>query len=308
MYLVIKAYREARKHMSEKKYALTPPKGRGDIPIYLALGAWLFSVVALITICHILVPSFPLWILVFFGLLWSPINSYVSARMIGMTGQGISFPYLKEASVIASGYRRVDIWYAPIPMADHGWAAQRFREVELTGTKFSSVFKAEALMFAIVMPASFLFWSFFWNSNAVPSAQFQFAQKMWPNAATLQAVLQQINVSGQDNYFKQAIRPDFIGYGIGGGLAIYGLMAVFKVPMVLVYGFVGGLGLYPANTLPTFLGAWMGKRFFSKRYGEENWRKFTPVLLAGFACGTGLISMVSISLALISKAIAKLPY
>jgi len=308
IYLVIKAYRDAKKHLTERKFSLAPPKGRGDMPLLLAVSLWLFSVVSLITICHYLVPQFPLWILVFFGLIWSPINSYVSARMIGMTGQGISFPYLKEASVIASGYRRVDIWYAPIPMADHGWAAQRFREVELTGTKFTSIFKAEAMMFCIVMPASFAFWSFFWNSNAVPSAQFPFAQKMWPNAAAIQAVMQQINVADENNWFKQAIRPSFIGFGTAAGLAIYGIMSVLKVPMLFYYGFVGGLGLYPANTLPTLLGAWMGRRFFAKRYGVENWRRFTPVLLAGFACGTGLISMVSISLALISKAVAKLPY
>ncbi len=308
IYLVLKAYRDAKKHMSERKYALAPPKGRGDIPIFLALGLWLFSVVALITICHVLVPQFPVWILVFFGLIWSPINSYVSARMIGMTGQGISFPYLKEASVVASGYKRVDIWYAPIPMADHGWAAQRFREVELTGTKFTSVFKAEVLMFCIVMPASFAFWSFFWNSNAVPSAQFPFAQKMWPNAAAIGAVMQQINVTDTENWFKQAIRPAFIGYGTASGLLVYVVFTLFKWPMLCYYGFIGGLGLYPANTLPTLLGAWLGKRFFSKKYGVENWRKFAPVLLAGFACGTGLISMVSISLALISKAVAKLPY
>jgi hypothetical protein len=46
----------------------------------------------------------------------------------------------------------------------------------------------------------------------------------------------------------------------------------------------------------------------ARRYGAENWMKFTPVLFAGFACGTGLVAMVSIALALIAKAVAKLPY
>src|SRR6185369_7656556 len=140
-----------------------------------------------------LVPAFPLWLLVFFGLFWSPLNSYISARMIGLTGRGVAFPYLQEASVVATGYQRVDVWYAPLPVADYGWAAQRFREVELTGTKFTSILKAEALMFPLVIVASFLFWSFFWNSTSVPSAQFPYAQKFWPIQSASQAVMMQIN-------------------------------------------------------------------------------------------------------------------
>jgi hypothetical protein len=36
--------------------------------------------------------------------------------------------------------------------------------------------------------------------------------------------------------------------------------------------------------------------------------RYAPVLLAGFSCGTGLIALASISIALISRAVAKLPY
>ena len=35
---------------------------------------------------------------------------------------------------------------------------------------------------------------------------------------------------------------------------------------------------------------------------------YTPVLLAGFACGTGLIAMASIALALIAKSVNYLPF
>jgi hypothetical protein len=227
--------------------------------------------------------------------------------MFGLAGQPASFPYLKEASVIASGYQRVDIWYAPIPLADHGWAAQRFREVELTETKFTSLVKAEMLMFVLIIPASFFIWSFFWNSNPLPSAQFPFAQQFWPINANMQSVWQQIN-SPHDNYFKHAFKLPYMAYGTAAGLLIYACMSAFRIPLLFFYGFAGGLGAFPANTLPTLLGAWLGRRFFAKKYGLQQWRRFTPVLLAGFSCGTGLVAMVSISLALIAKAVAKLPY
>jgi len=311
IFLVLKAVRDSKRHRVERRYSLAPPPGRGDVPIFVAIGAWLVATGILIALCRYLVPAFPIWILVFFGLVWSPFNSYISARMIGITGRGISFPYLKEASVIASRYQRVDVWYAPIPLADHGGVAQRFREVELTGTKLTSILKAEAFMFPVVLISSFFFWSFFWNSSALPNAAFPYAQRFWPIQAQSSAVLQQINLpraDGSQNYFMNAIKPLYIAGGAIGGLLTYGIFSFFKWPLLAFYGFVGGLGQFPANTLPQWLGAWIGRRFMARKYGEENWARYAPVLLAGFSCGTGLVSLVSIALALIGKAVAKLPY
>ena len=143
--------------------------------------------------------------------------------MIGLTGRGVSFPYLREGSVVASGYRRVDIWYAPLPLSDQGWAAQRFREVELTGTKFTSILKAEALMFPLAIIASFLFWSFFWSSNSLPSSQFPYAQKFWPIQSASHGVIMQINAphgSADPNWFAKAIDPARIAIGTAGGLVV----------------------------------------------------------------------------------------
>jgi hypothetical protein len=310
--LVIKAVKEFRRENREKTFSLAPPPpGRGDVPIYVAIGSWLFATTILVLLCRWLVPNFPVWILLFFGYLWSPFNSYISARMHGITGRGVAFPYIKEASIVTSGYQRVDAWYAPIPFADHGAVAQRFREVELTGTKFTSILKAEILMFPLVMIASFLFWSFFWNSNPLPSSQFPYAQRFWPIQAQMASVLQQINVpraDGEAGWFAQAIKPGYIAGGTLGGLAVYGLFAVFRVPLLFFYGFAGGIGLFPANTIPQFIGAWFGRKYMAKKYGAETWARYAPVLLAGFSCGTGLMSLMSISIALISKAVAKLPY
>lgn len=308
--LVIRALGAARRERRERRYSLAPPEGRGDVPVFWALATWAFAVGGMIVVTRLLVPGFPVWILLVFGFLWSPINSYISARMIGLTGRGIAFPYLKEASVVASGYPRIDIWYAPIPLFDHGAVAQRFREVELTGTKFTSILKAEALMFPLMLLSSFAFWAFFWKANPLPSNQFPFAQKFWPVQAQLQAVMMQVNVPGEaaGGWFKQAIKPELIGWGTAGGLAAYGAFSALKLPMLSFYGFAGGIGLYPANTIPQFFGAWFGRRYMARRYGSENWSRFAPVLLAGFACGTGLVAMVGIALALIAKAVARLPY
>ena len=301
----IEARSSARRHRSAE-YAL--PEGRGDFPVALAAGAWLFATLISITICHRLVPLFPLWVLIGFGVFYSPIMSYVSARMFGLTGRPVGFPYVKEATFIKSGYKGVDIWFAPIPMYDVGWAAQRFREVELTGTKFTSVLKAEACTLPLILVASFLFWAFFWNTSPIPSPQFPFAQKFWPLHATMRSIWVSANQEGGSRWLFQALKPSLM---VGGGVAalgLYGVLSVFKVPALFFYGLAGGVGALPHAEIPRFIGAMLGRYYFARRFGVERWRMYAPVLLAGFSCGMGLMGMSSIALALISKSVAYLPY
>jgi len=208
-----------------------------------------------------------------------------------------------------SGYPYVDIWYAPIPLDDFGGLAQRFREVELTRTKFVSLVKAELLMLGVVLPASFIFWAFFWHTSQIPSSQFPYANQFWPINATMQALFNTINQKhGGIPWVREAINYPRIGWGIGIGLGLYGIFSVFRWPLLFYYGFIGGAGAFPHYTIPTFIGAWLGKKYFEKRFGVANWTMYTPVLLAGFSCGTGLIAMASIALALIAKSVNYLPF
>ena len=305
--LLVRAFSDAKEKRREAKFTLAPPPGRGDFPIWRGVVVWAIATLTLIILCNRLMPTFPIWILILFGLVWSPINSYISARMIGLTGRGVSFPYLKEAMTVSSGYQRVDVWYAPMPLHDHGWAAQRFREVELTGTKLSSILKAEIVMFPIIILASLIFWSFFWKGPAFDGGTYPYAQQFWPFHAQTEAVWKQINLPGTGEAFN-ALKPELITAGTAAGLTIYGLFTALKLPLLTFYGFAGGIGLWPANTIPQLLGAWAGRRFFAKKYGAETWSAYAPVLLAGFSCGTGLMAMVSIALALIARSVGSLPF
>jgi len=305
--LLVRAFADAKRKRAEATYTLAPPPGRGDFPIWRGVAVWGAATLTLILLCNWLMPSFPIWILILFGLVWSPINSYISARMIGLTGRGVSFPYIKEAMIVSSGYNKVDAWYAPIPLHDHGWAAQRFREVELTGTKLTSILKAEVVMFPIILIASFIFWSFFWRGPAFDGGTYPYAQQFWPFHAQTEAVWKQINLPGTGEAFN-ALKPGLITAGTVAGLGIYGVFALLKLPILAFYGFAGGIGLWPHNTIPQLLGAWAGRKYFAKRYGTETWSSYAPVLLAGFSCGTGLMAMASIALALISRSVGALPF
>jgi hypothetical protein len=311
---VVKALVRFREETKGRGLFSQVPKGRGDINILIPLGIWFVITCFYMILTQYLLAvdghggQFPWSLLIFFGLIWTPINSFISARMMGLTGSGVAFPFLREASIMKSGYPHVDIWYAPIPLADYGPLAQRFREVELTGTKFTSVVKVEFLVLPIFLTASFIFWAFFWHTGAIPSSQHPFAQRFWPLSATYQAMFQTINKPDGPKWVLEGINMTRIGAGILAGLAMYGVFVAAKLPVLVYYGMIGGVGAWPADIIPTFIGAWLGKQYFSKRFGLDRWRNYAPVLLAGFSCGTGLIAMVAISLSLIAKSVNYLPF
>jgi hypothetical protein len=286
-----------------------PPAGRGDFNVWVCLGLFFLATTGYVVLCRILVPDFPLIFLLIFGYIWTPLESYVNARMIGLTGQFISFPMVREASFIFSGYRGVAIWFAPIPMANYGATTQRFREVELTGTKFTSILKAEILMFVVVVPCSFLFWSYIWRLNPIPSVSYPYAQKFWDFTALQQWVWYSATTEGgHREIFQRAIKPELMVTGLAFGLGAYGLLNYLRLPVLLIYGFIRGLGMLPHFIVPQFAGALLGRYYMRHRFGEENWRRWPPVLYAGFSCGMGLVAMLSIAISLVSQSITQMPF
>ncbi|HSV72909.1 MAG TPA: hypothetical protein VLH79_04050 [Chthonomonadales bacterium] len=311
---VVRAFASLRQQAKGRGLMLKAPAGRGDVNIWIPLLVWFTITCFYIVLTQVLLLAdghggmFPWWILIFFGLVWTPINSFISARMMGLTGQGVAFPFLREASIMKSGYPHVDIWYAPIPLADYGPLAQRFREVELTGTKFTSVVKVEFAVLPIFLVASFVFWAFFWYTTAIPSAQHPFAQRFWPLAATFQAMFQTINRPDGPTWVLEGINAGRIAAGFVVGIGVFGVVCVLKLPLLFYYGLVGGVGAWPADVIPLFFGAWLGKRYFAQRFGMDQWSMYTPVLLAGFSCGTGLVAMAAIALSLIARSVNYLPF
>ena len=86
------------------------------------------------------------------------------------------------------------------------------------------------------------------------------------------------------------------------GFILYFSLLFLKAPITLFYGIVGGVQVLPHMALPMFVGALLGRFYFAKKVGT-NWRRYTPIILAGYSCGMGLIGMVSIAVALIAKTI-----
>ena len=288
-----------------------PPAGRGDFNFWISIGIYVFSTTSYVGLCLWLVPNFPVMFFLAYGFIYTPIVSYITARMEGIAGQFVSLPLVREASFIAGakyfGYHGIEIWYAPIPIHNYGQATVSFREIELTGTSIRGIIKAEIVVFPIVMIASLLFSQFIWRLAPIPSSAYPYAQELW-HLQALNTLLMQTSTLEGNSLFYQALSATHVLAGMGLGIITYGILTVFGLPIMLVYGMVRGLGQStPHGLILEVVGALLGRFFFLKRYGAM-WRQYAPVLLAGFSCGMGLTGMFAMGITLILKSLERLAY
>ena len=281
------------------KALFNPPPGRGDFNFWISIGIYVFSTLSYVGLCILLVPNFPWIFFLGYGFLYTPIISYITARMEGIAGQFVSLPMVREASFIAGakffGYQGIEIWYAPIPIHNYGEATVNFRQIELTGTSIRGIIKAEIVVFPVVMVASLLFSQFIWRLAPIPSSSYPYAQELWH--------LQALNT-----LLMQTLKGSYVVSGLGFGLILYGLLTLLGLPVLLIYGVVRGLGqTTPHGLILEVIGALLGRFFFLKRYGKM-WRQYAPVLLAGFSCGMGLTGMLAMGFTLILKSLSRLAY
>jgi len=286
-----------------------PPPGRGDFNFWIAVGIYVFSTLSYVLLCVWLVPKFPVVFFLLYGFIYTPLVSYITARMEGIAGQFVSLPLVREASFIAGakyfGYQGIEIWYAPIPIHNYGEATVKFREIELTGTSIRGIIKAEIVVFPIVMVASLLFSQFIWRLAPIPSSAYPYAQELW-HLQALNTLLMQTSTLEGNSLFYQAVSGVYVLAGIGLGVVTYGILTLFGLPIMLVYGMVRGLGQStPHGLILEVVGALLGRFFFMKRYGAM-WRQYAPVLLAGFSCGMGLTGMFAMGVTLILKSLGRL--
>jgi hypothetical protein len=287
-------------------------KARGDLSVWLSLCIYLFSTSTYIVICHLLVPSFPVWFFLLYGFIYTPVISYATARLEGMAGQSLNIPFIREAGFILasriSSYRGIDIWFAPIPMNNYGGQVVGFRQVELTGTSLRSIIKTEFMVVPIVFIASIIFSQFIWSLAAIPSEAYPFANKMWDMWARTTLLLFSSTTGGESPFFD-ALNPVVIGTGLGTGIILYAVLATFGLPILFIYGAVRGFGMAsPQNVIFEFMGALIGRLYFEKRFGKDKWRRYAPVLLAGYSCGVGLVSAGSIAIGMIAKSVSQMMY
>ncbi len=285
------------------------PEGRGDFSIWTAIGLYVFCSLIIVGLCWLLLPNFRhmIWLLIIVVFVYNPLISYVSARILGIAGQPLEIPSVREGMFILSGYRGVDIWAAPIPITNYGMQAQQFRTMELLGVRFWSVVKARVLVIPLLILVSFIFWSYIWRSAPIPSGAFPYVQKTW-ELNSRNSILMFSATTGEEGsqtMFQKAFRWEYLAVGGGACVLAFGLMSWLRLPIMAIYGFVRGIGGIPHTFVLEVVGALIARFYLHKRFGKKKFLQAAPVLMAGYFTGTGLIGMLGAAIALISKAVSK---
>jgi hypothetical protein len=298
------AAREALLRETERR------RQRGDIRVPWIIICYLFTTLAYIVVSGYLIDWHRgvMLVLLFYGFLYTPLISYISIRLEAVAGMQVTIPMVREIAFIFSGYNQgVAIWFLPIPFHNYNASAMFYRQAELTGTKFRSIWKAELILFPIIVLASIFFANYIWGLGEVPSALYPHAEKMWPFNALNQSIMFSAT-SGGYSLFQEALKPWLIALGLGIGLGSYWICNLFAFPMTLIYGIVAGFNqTMPHQAIPQVLGALLGRLYFQKRIGP-NWKRYIVVVSAGYACGSGLIAMFCIGITFLQKAVFVLPF
>ena len=142
----------------------------------------------------------------------------------------------------------------------------------------------------------------------IPSAVYPYAAKFWPAQAQTSLIWLTANREGNENILFKIINVKYIAAGGLLSLLSYGAIAAAGLPIVLFYGLIAGTTALPGFAIQMFIGGMLGRYYFEKRYGKENWSAYAPVVVAGYYCGMGLIGMAAVALALLSKSVSRLPY
>jgi hypothetical protein len=311
-------YRSLAKRKKENKnkqkklrgvWSASLPEGRGDINTWIIIACYF-----IVTLTYIFVSGYLIgWhkgvmiVLFLLGFVYTPLISYVTARLEGIAGQVVEIPMVKEASLILSGYQGVAIWFLPIPIANYGMMTVFYRQCELTGTKFTSIWKTKVLLYPIILISSIVFMDFIWGLAEVPSAVYPFAQMMWELQAA-NACIMFSSTLGEYSIFEEAFKWTYLGAGAVFGVLLFTVLTKAGAPIFLVYGVVRGLGQsMPHGIIPEFIGALIGRFYFRPKFGVM-WRQYIPVVAAGFACGQGLVSTLCIGITFLSKSVVQLPF
>jgi len=301
--------RRRRELFAEGRDPWTPPPGRGDWSLKLSFAGYFVAAGALIILCKSLVPDFPWIFLIFFGFLYTPLISYLNARLIAVNGQHVEIPFIREGAILLSGCKGLDVWLAPFPKENFGGVAAHMRVTELTGTKLTSLVKIDMLRLPLSILLGFVFWSFIWHSTPIPSETFPFTQVMWDLRVKNWLIMVSATTGDGlvETMFDKAFKPAVIGMGAMTTTSLFLLLRAFGAPIMFVYGFVRGIGHHCHPFVLEIVGALIARFYLHRKFGRQRVLRVLPVLMAGYLVGQGLVGMACVAITLISKAISGLP-
>jgi hypothetical protein len=281
---------------------------QGMLSAKVILVLFLISGIASIILTHLLVPSFPIWIIIALIIGWSFTYTLVSSNVIGVTGGLITIPWVREGIIVASGYQKWDIWFAPIQINMLGASlCAGMKQAIMTRTPISDYIKAFLFTVCLTFIFSFIYVSLFWNMAPIPSINYPATVYSWQ--------VETYNRNLTMAWFKTG---RFFNLNILFGSFIAGAIVYlitdflghsYVLPSILG-GITSGLGFMPPIfwTTSMLIGAFLGKFCFSRLLGTRKWDKWKGTMLSGLAAGNSIALILSLGLTCAIKAQWVMPY
>ncbi|MEM2514711.1 MAG: hypothetical protein QXU81_10455 [Candidatus Bathyarchaeia archaeon] len=271
--------------------------GYPSVKVIFAL--WFSGLIGLIVLLHLLVPQFPLWTLLLFVVILPFITAMINARGMGETGFGVSIPYMKELAIIISGYTGAEVWFMPLYIRNFGTGAfasdlsYTAKVCQILGTRFTDYIKSFLILFPITILMSFAIISYFWIIAPIPSFAYPATINNWPELVVEQNFM-------ATNFFT-LFKPEFAFWAFILLAVITTTTNWVRIPYFNPIALVAGFTTPPWIATAFIIGHIIGTQVFEKKLGKEWWHKYRAVLLAGIACGYGIVATLAGVIAIISK-------
>lgn len=274
------------------------------VPTWLPITLFLGGAVGLALLNWVLVPDLPLWLLLLLTTGGTFLLTLIGARAYGESGLVLSAPYtnslyMKEATIIFSGYSGVSAWFAPLNISTGGaYFAEWFKGCDLTGTTHKSWLIGMYVAFPCAWLMSFIFVSFFWQMAPIPSSAYPATMIGWP----IGTMINMLWVTRSLIIFN----VQRIGLALVSGFALSAVTELTGIPFSPIGFALGAASPIPGVT-SLILGAAIGK-IFERRMGVEWWKIHKGSIVAGLFLGQGIVIAVAGAMAIILKAMFVQPF
>jgi len=237
-----------------------------------------------------LAPDFPLWAIALINIPVPLMFMIVNTRFSGLTGlRSFNIPYLKELTIISTGYQDMAAWFLPLDIwTGVGWA-ENFKICDLTETKSSSYIKLWLIMTPITLLIGFIYTQMFWTIAPIPSSMYPAPAYIWP-----------INIVTTASWIKRPphlFHVDWILYSFFIFAGLIALIDFFHLPISLI-GLSAGLMSLPPPQITQFIGLVIGK-ILTKKFGKSWFNRNKAIIAAGIGLGEGLAIVLATGISII---------
>jgi len=284
----IKAILNTRLSRSELEERISGP----PFPLYSMVLLFLIGCVGAVILDLALIPSFPVWALILYEIVFPFIVLLASGRMIGSAGVTFDIPYLQNLTILLSGYENVDAWFLPLNLnSGTGWLGP-FKICQMTKTSIKSWIKAQLIAWPLSLVAGFIYTQFFWQIAPIPSDLYPAPGISWP----IQTQNMLAWITRQARFFQ--VDRIISSFGLFSGL--FFLLNFVNVPVSAI-GIAAGFATVLPNAITMFAGLIIGK-LIARARGKSWFNKYRATIAAGAGVGEGIAIIIGVAFALVSRA------